>query len=150
MKHKLLIIIPCLLGFVLCSTAQEVKGAPGEEVNSSNGGDRLKSFHERFEKSDLNADGKLTVDEMHAYLNKQIKDGSKSDLNPSKTVNLKKLKGLKSRAYLNAFFIETKGSADVSGDGVLTKAELLKYVLSQRKVFDENGNQVPSDKIEQT
>lgn len=148
MKHKLLLIIPCLLGCFGCQFAytQEAEvqpaGKPGEEVNSSNGGDRLLAFYERFKQSDLNSDGKLTVKEMHDFLNDMIKNGTQSDPTPSKTINFKKLKGLKSRSYLNAFYIETKGSADISGDGILTKPELLKYVLSQRKIYNEEGKQV--------
>lgn len=141
MKHKLIISFTCLLGSIFCYGTDK-KGLPGEEVNSSNGGDRLLAFYERFEKSDLDSDGKLTVDEMHDFLNKVIKEGAQSDPTPTKTVSLKKLKGLKSRAYLNALYIETNGKADTSGDGILTKAELLKYVISQRKVFNKEGEQV--------
>lgn len=145
MKHKLLLlsIIPCLLGFVFSSSANDSKIAAGTEVNSSNGGDRLKSFYERFEKSDLNKDGILTVDEMHSFLDKQIKKGTVSDPKPTKTVNLKKIRGVKSRAYLNAFYIETKGGCDTDGNGVLTKMELLDYVMSQKKIYNAKGEKVP-------
>lgn len=137
MNHKSLTIFAAIF---LCATF--CFGL--EEVTSANGGDRLKGFLEKFEKSDNNKDGVLTVDEMHDFLDKKIKNGSKSDPNPTKTVNLKKLKGLKSRAYLNAFYIETEGGADTNKDGTLTKAELLAYVLSQRKVITATGEQIPA------
>ena len=134
MKHKLLLILPilpCLFGCIFTyaqegttDSQEDNKHQTGEEVDSSNGGDRLLAFYERFKQSDLNSDGKLTVKEMHDFLNGIIKNGTQSDPTPNKTISLGKLKGLKSRSYLNAFYIETKGSADISGDGAVSYTHL--------------------------
>jgi hypothetical protein len=134
MKHKLLSIIPCLLGVSICLA--------DEEVTSANGGDRLKSFYERFEKSDLNGDKILTVDEMHDYLNDKIKDGATSD--KAKPPGAKgSFKNLSSRVYL-AIFLQESPNTDLNQDGILTKEELLTYVKMQRKVINSKGEKVPA------
>jgi len=137
MKYKLLSIIPCLLGITLCHA--------DEEVTSANGGDRLKSFYERFEKSDLNGDKILTVDEMHDYLDAKIKDGTTSD--KAKAPGTKgSFKNLTSRVYL-AIFLEESPNTDLNKDGILTKDELLTYVKMQRKVINAKGEKVPAPGI---
>ncbi len=137
--------LPAFLLFSLIAISSGLQAS--EEVTSANGGDRLKGFLERFDKSDLDGDGVLTVDEMHSFLDKKIKDGSVSDSKPTQSVNLKKLKGLKSRSYLNAFYIETSAECDINKDGQVTKNELLLYVLSQRKIINAAGEQVPHPKV---
>ncbi len=137
MKHKLLFIVPCLLGSVFCHA--------DEEVTSANGGDRLKGFYERFDKSDLNGDKVLTVDEMHDYLDAKIKDGATSD--KAKPPGAKgSFKNLTSRVYL-AIFLQESPNTDLNKDGILTKDELLTYVKMQRKVINAKGEKVPAPGI---
>lgn len=118
-----------------------------EEVTSANGGERLKVFLERAEMSDLNGDGVLTVDEMYEFLDTNIKDGSVSEKTRGKGGGIRgRFKGLKSRVILG-MFLEESPESDINGDGVLTKEELLSYVLSQRKVINEQGEIIPAPSV---
>lgn len=137
--HRLFILSLSLLG---CGTVFGL-----EEVTSANGGERLKTFLERAEISDLNGDGVLTVDEMHEFLDTNIKDGSISEKTKVRGSGLRgRFKGLKSRVILG-MFLEESPESDTNGDGVLTKEELLSYVLSQRKVINEKGEIIPAPSV---
>lgn len=135
MIHKTLLVILFFPGIFTCFGQ--------EEVTSANGGERLKSFLERFEKSDLNGDGVLTVDEMHDFLDSKIKDGAQSTKTKRQTGEKRSLKNLSSRVYL-AIFLKESPKTDLNQDGILTKAELLTYIKAQRKIINENGEKVPA------
>ena len=97
--------------------------------------------------SDLNGDGILTVDEMHEFLDTNIRDGSVSEKTKGQGGGIRgRFKGLKSRVILG-MFLEESPESDLNRDGVLTKEELLSYVLSQRKVINENGEIVPAPRV---
>ena len=135
MIQKTLLVLSILLGMFTCYSQ--------EEVTSANGGERLASFLERFEKSDLNGDGVLTVDEMHDFLDSKIKDGAKSVKTKRQEGEKRSLKNLSSRVYL-AIFLKESPNTDLNKDGVLTKEELLTYIKAQRKIINENGEKVPA------
>lgn len=118
MKTKLLILIPCLLGFSIT--------AKSEEITSENG-PQLKEFYTRFPKSDANKNGILTIDEMYDYLDKKIKNGASSE---------KKGKFI-SWIYLKEI-LEKSPESDLNKDGVLTKVELLEFVKRQKEQHANN------------
>jgi len=131
MIHKPLII------FLLTSLLNNAWiGAQAEEYTSENG-DRLKRFYERFPKADLDKNGVMTLDEMHDYLDSKIKDGATSEKGANKKQRRKgSFKNLSSRVYLTVFLQESP-ETDLNKDGILTKVELLEFV--KLKKLDRPG-----------
>lgn len=114
MKFKPLLTILCAIGFTSAAYSQEA---------TSQDSDRMQEFLARFPKSDLNSNGVLTLDEMHDYLDKKIKDGATSTVKGKKLI---------SRIYLREILEKTPAS-DLNKDGVLTKEELLRFVKMQKE-----------------
>jgi len=142
MKNRLLFLASCLLCFSMC--------LGDEEVTSANGSDRLLEFYERFPSADTNGDGVLTVDEMHDFLKATISDGSTSQKGEKET-GKESIKGavskIKSRVFLAKLLEKSPDADNNPKDGVLTKQEILDYVLSQRKIINAKGEKVPDPRV---
>ena len=124
MTHKLLILIPCAVGFIFSANAQEGTDVTKVTEVTSENGPRVKAFYEKFPKSDLNKDGILTMTEMYDFLDAKLDAGARSDNKGTSFID---------RIYLK-LILKKSPDTDLDGDGVLTKQELLEFVKQNNAV----------------